>query len=374
MFQRSNQGFPRSQLPPDRFSGEKGKGSKENLKAVPQGRLHAPEWVDLQFGYSFPSETFVEQLFTPRKINHAKNYERFEFIGDAVLCLALTRILFDVNPERKTAELAKRRTHLSKNMMLRTIASEKGIRFPIQEINSRAGAKIPESVSQDVIEAIIGGIFRVGGYEVAEGCVAKFFGEKALRLGDNDASLLHYKEYIAARERGETYKNGNWTVNRSWQKVDDDSLRRLCESISSNIGCFLRDTDLCFWAATPYLNASLGLSSKYRRLTRLGRLALSLAVTDELMTREPFEQEGPLTERRQMILSDTSLASSARLVNLDSFFNGVARDVVEEHFPDQIADSFLANHFKAFTGGIFIDSGFDAVKKLCRTVQLISWQ
>ena len=63
------------------------------------------EVLEKRIGYEFKNKDLLKQALThssftnEQKINKAKNYERLEFLGDAVLELISSEFLFKVHPD-----------------------------------------------------------------------------------------------------------------------------------------------------------------------------------------------------------------------------------------------------------------------------------
>ena len=71
-----------------------------------------------KIGYSFNNRDLLKQALThssfanEQKINKLKNYERLEFLGDAVLELVSSEFLFHNNPKLPEGELTKTRASM----------------------------------------------------------------------------------------------------------------------------------------------------------------------------------------------------------------------------------------------------------------------
>ena len=74
--------------------------------------------LEKRIGYQFKDISLLKQAVThssftnEQKINRAKNYERLEFLGDAVLELVSSEFLFHQNPELSEGELTKLRASM----------------------------------------------------------------------------------------------------------------------------------------------------------------------------------------------------------------------------------------------------------------------
>lgn len=101
---------------------------------------------------------------------YSKNYERLEFLGDAVLGLVTAEILFQLFPKEDEGELASRRTSLIRGKVISEIARDIGISDIILVSNSEKKSSEGEqksSILENALEAIIGAIYLDGGFGAA---------------------------------------------------------------------------------------------------------------------------------------------------------------------------------------------------------------
>lgn len=116
------------------------------------------------------------------------DYERLEFLGDAVLDLAVGDLLLESHPKAREGELSKMRATLVSEESLASIARELHlgdfIRFGPQEL--AAGGSEKSSILADVVEALLGAIYREESYEVARSIVRKIFGSRINEVHPSD--------------------------------------------------------------------------------------------------------------------------------------------------------------------------------------------
>jgi ribonuclease III len=101
--------------------------------------------------------------------------ERLEFLGDAVLDLAVTALLYAADPEAAEGVLSRRRAMLVREAALaqvaRSIALGDVLRLGRGERASGGADK--DSLLADALEAVIGAVFVSCGYGEAEGLVTR---------------------------------------------------------------------------------------------------------------------------------------------------------------------------------------------------------
>lgn len=147
-----------------------------------------------KIGYIFKQKELLKQAFThssftnEMKIHRFMNYERLEFLGDAVLELVSSEFLYDLYPEKPEGELSKIRASLvcepSLAYCARAISLEQYILLGKGE--EMTGGRDRDSIISDVMEAVIGALYLDGGIEVAKSYIMKYI------LSDLDEKRLFY--------------------------------------------------------------------------------------------------------------------------------------------------------------------------------------
>ena len=135
-----------------------------------------------RLGYTFRDEALLRLALTHPSIAHeqgtpVQHNQRLEFLGDAVLQLALTRELYEKFPDFNEGPLTKARAKLVNR---RTLAVHgRDLRLGEHLILSRGeelhGGRERPSALADAYEALIGAIFLDGGYELAREFILREF-------------------------------------------------------------------------------------------------------------------------------------------------------------------------------------------------------
>ena len=143
---------------------------------------HTTEKLQELLGYRFRNDTLLLQALThssyanERVIRSTGDYERLEFLGDAVLELCTSEFLYEGYPDKREGWLTRRRASLVNEKALaycaRKLSLQEYIRFGKGEI-SISGRK-RDSIVADVSEAIIGAIYLDGGFDAARDFVRRF--------------------------------------------------------------------------------------------------------------------------------------------------------------------------------------------------------
>ena len=125
--------------------------------------------LEKKINYIFHNKEYLNQAFTHKSLNTAprKNYERLEFLGDAVIDIIVSRELMRDFPEGDEGLLTQRRAALVQKPYLASIGHlldlmeylmiEKSVNLDID--------KIAEKQQANLFEALIGAIYLDGGIE-----------------------------------------------------------------------------------------------------------------------------------------------------------------------------------------------------------------
>lgn len=127
----------------------------------------------------------------------ADSYERLEFLGDAVLDLIITEIIFENFPDENEGFLTKLRAKLVKGDSLANYARQLNLGDLIV-LGKRAegqGIEFSKSVLADIFEALIGAIYEDQGYKKASQFVSHTIEEyvdfeSVIDMLDNYKSML----------------------------------------------------------------------------------------------------------------------------------------------------------------------------------------
>ena len=129
-------------------------------------------------GHGFADARLLRRALTHRSHGSEHN-ERLEFLGDAVLSLAVSALLFERFAGSDEGDLTRVRAHLVREDSLHRVALE--LELPellrLSEGEARGGGALRVSILADALEAVIGAIYVDGGFEPAREAVRRLFGE-----------------------------------------------------------------------------------------------------------------------------------------------------------------------------------------------------
>ena len=131
-----------------------------------------------RLGYRFAQPDLLRRALTHRSFS-AEHNERLEFLGDAVLSLAISGLLYERHAGSDEGDLTRVRAHLVREDSLHRVALSLGLPevLRMSEGELRGGGAQRPSLLADALEAVIGAVFLDGGFAPAHGLVQHLFGE-----------------------------------------------------------------------------------------------------------------------------------------------------------------------------------------------------
>lgn len=151
-------------------------------------------------GYTFRDKQLLVQAFThssfvnEQKINRRPDYERLEFLGDAVLEMISSAYLFRKFPDKKEGEMSKMRASLVCEGALAFDAKVLDLKSYILlgKGEEATGGRDKESIIADVMEAVIGALFLDGGIEQSKRFIDSYIltnTDAVVMFGDSKSML-----------------------------------------------------------------------------------------------------------------------------------------------------------------------------------------
>ena len=131
-----------------------------------------------RLGHHFARPTLLVQALTHRSFG-AEHNERLEFLGDAVLSLGVSALLYERFSGSDEGDLTRVRAHLVREDSLHRAALALGLPevLRLSEGEGRGGGAQRPSILADAVEALIGAVFLDGGFAPAQTVVQRLFGE-----------------------------------------------------------------------------------------------------------------------------------------------------------------------------------------------------
>ena len=135
---------------------------------------------ETKIGYPFNDKRLLETAFTHRsylnenRASGREHNERLEFLGDAVLELAVTKFLYEKYPEKPEGELTAYRAALVNTQSISDAAQKLGMNdyMLLSRGESRDTGRARLIILANAFEALIGALYLDHGYVVAEKFIA----------------------------------------------------------------------------------------------------------------------------------------------------------------------------------------------------------
>lgn len=159
-----------------------------------QAKRYTLNLLEERIGYHFENPALLKQAMThssftnEQRIRKQENYERLEFLGDAVLELVSSEFLFREHMDMPEGELTKMRASMVCEPSLAFCAKdlELGEFMLLGKGEENTGGRTRDSLTCDVMEAVIGAIYLDGGMEQAKRFINRFI------LSDLEDKQLFY--------------------------------------------------------------------------------------------------------------------------------------------------------------------------------------
>lgn len=114
-----------------------------------------------RLGYQFVEPALFKQALTHRSASQRHNYERLEFLGDALLGVIVAQYLYARFPDEQEGRLTRMRATLVRQESLAAIARDLklGEALILSTGEMKSGGHHRESILADTVEALIGAIY-----------------------------------------------------------------------------------------------------------------------------------------------------------------------------------------------------------------------
>ena len=134
------------------------------------------QWCKSTLGYDFNDNSLLDLALTHRSYSKDNN-ERLEFLGDAVLDLILSDVLYREYSLMEEGNLSRMRASLVNESSLSLVANQLLINeyLILGQGEMTSGGSQRDSILANTLEAILGAIFVDGGYHSVETIILKIF-------------------------------------------------------------------------------------------------------------------------------------------------------------------------------------------------------
>ncbi len=220
--------------------------------------------IEDAIGHRFADPALRDQALThpsyAAENEGSEHYERLEFLGDAVLDLAVTQYLYAAMPDASEGEMTLVRAAIVAEPALAEIGRSWGVpdELRLGRGESQTGGRDKDSIIADAVEAVLGAIYLDAGYERVEDIVTRHWSQLAddraiapgqadyktrlqevmvaagrdVRYRVRDAGPQHAKEFTAVVvSNGEELATG---TGSSKKRAEQEAARLALEALRAN--------------------------------------------------------------------------------------------------------------------------------------------
>lgn len=142
-----------------------------------------------RIGYKFADKALLERAVTHISAlsggsqNRGGSYQRLEFLGDHVLGLVISDMLYRAFPKANEGELSRRLADLVRKETCAEVARamDLGPALKLGNSESHAGGRLRTTILADACEALVGAVFIDGDYKAADELVERFWKARMLK-------------------------------------------------------------------------------------------------------------------------------------------------------------------------------------------------
>jgi ribonuclease-3 len=140
--------------------------------------------LETRIGYAFADKSLLDSALTHVSALAGKSrsgdYQRLEFLGDHVLGLVISDMLFRAFTKANEGELSRRLADLVRKETCAAVARgiDLGAAIRLGASEANAGGRQRDAILADVCEALVGAVFLDGGYAAAAVLVEQLWGER----------------------------------------------------------------------------------------------------------------------------------------------------------------------------------------------------
>ena len=176
-----------------------------------------------KIGYHFQNLSLLNNALThssyanERHWKYERNNERLEFLGDAVLELISSDFLFHENPQMPEGKLTKLRSSMVCEPALAYCARdiELGRYMLLGKGEEATGGRNRDSITSEVMEAVIGALYLDGGFDAAHDFIQRFI------LSDLENKILFYDSKTVLQEILQAEGDGEFSYELKGEEGPD---------------------------------------------------------------------------------------------------------------------------------------------------------
>ena len=188
----------------------------------------ATTWLKQSLHYEFSDERLLEMALTHRSAA-GENNERLEFLGDAVLQLVISELIFHQRPEASEGRLSRLRSSLVKDTTLAEIGVELGIgkHLILGSGEKKTGGHRRASILADAVEAIFGAVYLDAGFDAAKQLISTTYSKRIEDLPEG-AELRDPKSQLQEHLQGRQLPVPDYRMEQVTGKAHQQSFEISC--------------------------------------------------------------------------------------------------------------------------------------------------
>lgn len=200
--------------------------------------------LEKRLGYTFSDPQLLIRALTHPSKDGVENYERLEFLGDAVIELFVSSYLFRHYPDVPEGELTRKRSVIVRTNGLAMIARDLDLGACLilghgEEVNC---GRTKPTILENALEAVAGAVYLDGGHTAAWEVLSRLFAARCREVMASSAPSADAKSQLQEKVQGTFKKEIRYTVVRSEGPPHDPTFyvelqvggRRICRASGSS--------------------------------------------------------------------------------------------------------------------------------------------
>lgn len=186
-------------------------------------------WVREQLGHE-PRDTRLFVAALTHRSAPGPDYERLEFLGDAVLNLVIARYLYVAFADGSEGDLSRLRARVVSSEPLAEVAAQIGLGAELQlgAGELKTGGYRRRSILADAFEAVCGALFLDGGLPAADAAIHRLFEPRIAALPD-PATLKDAKTRLQEYLQSRGLALPRYTLSRTEGEAHEQIFHVSCE-------------------------------------------------------------------------------------------------------------------------------------------------
>lgn len=208
----------------------------------------AAAWLNKTLAYKFENAALLQQALTHRSAAGPDN-ERLEFLGDAVLDLVITKLLFDKTEDTSEGQLSRLRATLVKDTTLAEIATSLGLgeHLILGPGEKKSGGHRRSSILANTLEAIFAAVYLDSGLPAAREIIIRAFGDRLHDLPEAE-DLRDPKSRLQEFLQSKQMSLPDYTVEKTSGKAHKQTFEISCsvpelDAVTIGTGSSRRDAE-----------------------------------------------------------------------------------------------------------------------------------